>query len=203
MDPPSAWGCMNIGHAHIWAALRCRPHSTWKLFNTEYWHQLLASPDIHCQARQITWVSTMERLDQMTCLGRESMLGSLVGGERSGKELFEQRINSYSEYLHMSPLQCYINYTLLVYTLTHTQLNFFPNIPLFYSLKLTPMQLRHTHGPILTFRGFHAFSVLPIWNTCFITWQLNVLVPKCWSTYLVLCIFMAWNLCKLCYKTVG
>jgi hypothetical protein len=28
---------------------------------------------------------------------------SAVGGEHSSKELFEQRVNSYSEHLHMSP----------------------------------------------------------------------------------------------------
>ncbi len=54
----------------------------------------------------------MERLDQghlhpklevqrLTCLGRESNPG--LRGEHSSKELFEQRINSYSEHLHMSP----------------------------------------------------------------------------------------------------
>jgi hypothetical protein len=30
---------------------------------------------------------------------------SAGGGEHSSKELFEQRINSYSEHLHMSPRQ--------------------------------------------------------------------------------------------------
>ncbi len=104
----------------------------------------------------------MERLDQghlhpklevprLTCLGRESKLGTVVGGKHSGKELFEQRVNSYSRYLLMSPRQCYINHTPVVYSLTHTQLNFYPNIPPIPTL----MQLRHTHGPILTFLGFH------------------------------------------------
>jgi hypothetical protein len=48
----------------------------------------------------------LERLDQghlhpklearrLTCLGRESIPASVVGGEHSSKELFEQRINSY------------------------------------------------------------------------------------------------------------
>jgi hypothetical protein len=44
---------MNI-HKHTWTALGCRPNSTCKLFNPEYWHQALASPCIHYQARQIT-----------------------------------------------------------------------------------------------------------------------------------------------------
>jgi hypothetical protein len=98
----------------------------------------------------------MERLGQchlhpklevprLTCLCRESKLGSVVGGKDSGKELFEQRINSNSEYLHMSPLQCYINYTLVVYTLTHTQLNFFPNIPpILFSKAYTQAAETHT-----------------------------------------------------------
>ncbi len=68
---------------------------------------------------------------RLTCLGRESKLGSVVGGKHSGKELFEQLINSYSEYLHMSPRQCYINYTPVVYFLTQTQLNFYPIMALY------------------------------------------------------------------------
>ncbi len=39
---------------------------------------------------------------RLTCLGRES--NSDLGGEHSSKELFEPRINSYSEHLHISPL---------------------------------------------------------------------------------------------------
>jgi hypothetical protein len=35
---------------------------------------------------------------RLTCLGQESN----PGAEISSKELFEERINSYSEYLHMS-----------------------------------------------------------------------------------------------------
>jgi hypothetical protein len=57
----------------------------------------------------------MERLDQghlhlklevprLTCLARESKTwASMVGGEHSSKELFEQCIICYSEHLHMKP----------------------------------------------------------------------------------------------------
>ncbi len=38
----------------------------------------------------------------LTCFGRES--NPDLGGEHSSKELFEPRINSYSEHLHISPL---------------------------------------------------------------------------------------------------
>ncbi len=41
-------------HEHTWPALGCIPNSTFKSFNTEYWHQALACPHVQCQARQIT-----------------------------------------------------------------------------------------------------------------------------------------------------
>ncbi len=52
--PSSACAYMNI-HEHTWAALGCRLNST------EYWYQTLASPHIHCQARQITSGSPLWR----------------------------------------------------------------------------------------------------------------------------------------------
>ncbi len=64
--PHSACGYMNINE-HTWAAPGCRPKSTCKSFNPEHWHQALASPRIHYQARQITTGSplwSMERLEQ-------------------------------------------------------------------------------------------------------------------------------------------
>jgi hypothetical protein len=42
---------------------------------------------------------------RLTCLGPKQTLASAVGGQHSSKELFEQRVNSYSEHLHMSPWQ--------------------------------------------------------------------------------------------------
>jgi hypothetical protein len=58
--------------------------------------------------------NTMERLDEghlhpklevprLTYFGQESNLGLTVRSEHSSKELFEQRVNSFSEHLHMSP----------------------------------------------------------------------------------------------------
>jgi hypothetical protein len=39
---------------------------------------------------------------RLTCLSLESNRASTVGGEDSSKEPFNQRINSYSENLHMT-----------------------------------------------------------------------------------------------------
>ncbi len=61
-------------------------------------------------------VITMKRLDQghlhskpevprLCCLDWESNPASVVGGEHSGKEPFEQLSNSYLEHLHISPPQ--------------------------------------------------------------------------------------------------
>ncbi len=72
------WTSMNVHE------LGCRPNSTCKLSNPEYWHQAITSPCIHCQARQI--ITTMVRLDhgqihpklevpRRPCLGRESNPG--------------------------------------------------------------------------------------------------------------------------------
>ncbi len=45
---------------------------------------------------------TKLEVPRLTCIGQELKLGYVVGGEHSGKELFEQHIYSYSEHLHMS-----------------------------------------------------------------------------------------------------
>ncbi len=132
-------------------------------------------------------ISILKKRSDTERLFRKSKLGSVVGGEHSGKELFEQHINSYSEHLHMSPLQCYINFTPVVYSLTHTQLNFFPNIPpILFSIAYTDAAETHT-WPYTNIR-FSPVLCTSHLKYCFITWQLNVLVHKCWSTYFVFCI---------------
>ncbi len=96
--------CMWL-HDHTKAAQGCRPNSTRKPVNPEYWHHLLSSKTDH------VGVTTMERLDQgrihpsytrcpetdMSRLGLNPASG--VGGKYSSKELFEQRIISYSVHL--------------------------------------------------------------------------------------------------------
>ncbi len=151
MAPPSACGCRNIGHT--WTHMSC----TCKLFNPEYWYQACASPHIHCQARQITWVSTMEKLGQGHLCPKQEVppIPQVSSGNRSWAPWWEANtlakifsnsvLNSYSEYLHMSPRQFYINNTPVVYSLTHTQLNFFPNIPpILFSKAYTHAAETHT-----------------------------------------------------------
>jgi hypothetical protein len=82
--------CMWL-HEHTKAALGCRPNSTRKPVNPEYWHHLLSSKTDH------VGVTTMERLDQgrlhpildvpkLTCLGWDwTQPQGWVGGKYSSK----------------------------------------------------------------------------------------------------------------------
>ncbi len=109
------WTCV---HEHTWAALGCRPNSTCKLFNPEYWHQARTCKSTYSLSSKTdhAGVTTMERFYQghlhpklgvprLTCLGGNQTQVSAVGGEHSSKELFKRSNHSYSEHLHISPWQ--------------------------------------------------------------------------------------------------